>query len=173
MGHVNETTMKLIHWIWSEPALAEFLRDIAHGNEFDYGDTELGSWISDLVFPEDRNGMAWEALVTNGVDIDRVNMLHADLTEGRDRLDWLDEMNTELIRTALVGSDDGGPHVYVHATVKGFHPNNRYRVHSPDTVYESGWMAASGAWGLAEPDRQVCPEPIGSPCSCKVVQRGR
>lgn len=171
MRNVNETTMKLIHWIWSEPALAEFLREIAHGDEFEYGDTELGAWISGLVLPEERNGMAWEALVTNGVDVDRVNMLHADLTEGRDRLAWLDEMDTELVRAALVG-DEAEPYIYVHATVKGFQPNNRYRIHDADTVYESGWMSASGAWGLAEPDRQVCPEPIDAPCSCKVVQRG-
>jgi hypothetical protein len=172
MRYVNQTTIKLIHWVWSEPALAEFLREIAHGDEFGYGDTELGAWISDLVSPENRNGMAWETLASNGVDIDRVNMLHADLAEDRDRLAWLDEMNTELIRCALVG-DVTEPYIYVHATVKGFHPNNRYRVHDPDTVYESGWTSASGAWGLAESDRQVCPEPIGSPCTCKVVQRGR
>lgn len=164
--------MKLIHWIWSEPKLADFLREVAHGDEFEYGDLELGNWISDLISP-DRSGIAWDFLVSKGVHVDRIDALYADLTEGRDRLAWLDEMDSELIRTALVGSDEGGPHIYVHATVKGFHPKNRYRVHSADTVYETGWTSASGAWSLAEPDRQICPEPIDRPCSCKVVQRDR
>jgi hypothetical protein len=171
MRYVNETTIKLIHWIWSEPALAEFLREIANGDEFKYGDQELGSWISDLL-DNTRSQHADAVLADKGADLRVARTLRRELTEGRDRLAWLDEMNTELIRCALVG-DITEPHVYVHATVKGFDPNNRYRVHSPDTVYESGWTSASGAWGLAEPDRQVCPEPIGSPCSCKVVQRGR
>lgn len=181
---MNETTMKLIHWIWSEPELASFLREIAKGEPvpphdeiYEYGDEQLACWISDLVFPEGRSRgiLAWERMVSRGASNAKVDALYEELTAGRKtpagRLEWLSEMNTELIRTALVGSDAGGPHIYVHATVKGFHPNNRYRVHSPNTVYESGWTSGSGAWTLAEPDRQVCPEPITSPCSCKVEQR--
>ncbi|MFE0472640.1 hypothetical protein ACFW2V_13595 [Streptomyces sp. NPDC058947] len=169
---MNETTAKLINWIWSEPDLAEFLREIANGDEFEYGDTELGAWISDLL-DNTHSQHADIVLANKGADLRAARKLRRELTEGRDRLEWLDEMDAELIRTALVGSDDGGPHIYVHATVKGFNPNNRYRVHSPDTVYEIGWTSASGAWGLAEPDRQVCPESIDQPCSCTVVQRDR
>jgi hypothetical protein len=63
--------------------------------------------------------------------------------------------------------------VYVHATVKGFHPRNRYRVEDEWSVYEPGWSSASGLWGLPAADRQVCPVPIGERCSCVVVQRER
>lgn len=63
--------------------------------------------------------------------------------------------------------------VYVHATVTGFHPRNRYRVVDAQTVAEPGWTSASGLWGLAEEDRQVCPVPIGECCACAVMQRGR
>lgn len=172
---MNETTVKLIHWIWGEPALADFLREIARGDEFEYGDNELGDWIASFVFPENRSReiLAWERI---GGSETRVSELYEKLTAGRKspagRLEWLDEMDTELIRNALIG-DGVKPYIYVHATVKGFHPNNRYRVHDRHTVYEPGWTSASGAWGLAEPDRQVCPEPIDRPCSCVVDQRER
>lgn len=63
--------------------------------------------------------------------------------------------------------------VYVHATVKGFHPNNVYRVVDASTVAERGWTSASGMWGLAEADRQVCPNPDAVPCGCVVVQHDR
>lgn len=63
--------------------------------------------------------------------------------------------------------------VYVHATVKGYHPNNRYRVVDSHTVAEPGWSSGAGMWGLAENDRQVCPTPIGERCACLVVQRER
>jgi hypothetical protein len=61
--------------------------------------------------------------------------------------------------------------VYVHATVTGFHPRNRYRVVDAHTVAEQGWTSAAGMWGLPEADRQVCPVPISAPCDCQVVQR--
>lgn len=61
--------------------------------------------------------------------------------------------------------------VYVHATVRGFHPNNRYRVVDAHTVAERGWTSAAGMWGLPEADRQVCPRPDVADCGCVVVQR--
>lgn len=63
--------------------------------------------------------------------------------------------------------------VYVHATVRGFHPRNRYRVVDERTVAEPGWYSASGMWGLPVADRQVCPVPIGERCACVVLQRER
>jgi hypothetical protein len=63
--------------------------------------------------------------------------------------------------------------VYVHATIRGYHPNNRYRVVDEHTVAERGWYTASGMWALSESDRQVCPAPFSSPCGCVVTQRDR
>lgn len=176
---MNETTIKLIHWIWGEPKLADFLREIAKGEVdpvdgtwYEYGDNELAAWISDFVFPEDRSrsSLAWETLVSKGVSTDRVDLLYADLTEGRrtpqGRLEWLNEMDPELIRAALVG-DETEPYIYVHATIKGFHPKSRYRVQDKYGVYETRF------WALDEMNRQICPEPIDRPCSCEVKQHGR
>lgn len=178
---MNETTMRIIHWIWGEPKLADFLRGIAEGEKipphdeaFEYGDEQLACWISDFVFPEDRSRgiRAW-------IDIDgdeaRVTELYEALTKGRKtpagRLKWLDEMDIGLIRDALLGAD-GMSEIYVHATTGRYNVRNRYLVRDSGTVAESGWTSASGMWGLAEKDRQICPEPIGNPCGCTVVKRG-
>lgn len=178
---MHETTVKIINWIWGEPKLADFLREIAagepvppHGEVYEYGDHELANWISDFVFPEDRSRgiRAWEQI--DGSE-ERVRALYEELTEGRKtpagRLQWLDEMEVHLIRDALLGHK-GDSEIYVHATAGRFHPNNIYRVHDSGTVYEMGWTSASGAWNLPETDRQVCPNPKGIPCGCTVVRRG-
>lgn len=175
---MNETTVKIIHWIWGEPKLADFMRGIARGEKipphdevFEYGDHQLVCWISDFVFPEDRSRgiKAWGDL---GGDEARVAELYESLTEGRKtpagRLEWLSELEPELVRDALLGHE-GDSDVYVHATSGRYAPANRYRVHNAGTVYESGWRTSPGDWGLAEADRQICPEPIGSPCSCVVI----
>lgn len=190
---MHATTIKIIHWIWSEPKLADFMREIAagekippHGEEFDYGDQRLAAWASDFIFPEDRlrgikaweritgrsEGSAWDRAA--GADSEaRVTALYENLTEGRKtpygRMAWMGEVNWNQVRDALLGHE-GDSDIYVHATAGRFHPANRYRVHDKGTVYESGWTAPSGAWGLPESDRQVCPVPIGETCSC-VVQR--
>lgn len=169
---VNETTMKLIHWIWSEPGLANFLRGVAKGDpdsdEFEYGDTQLGMWLSDLL---DGSAVADAHLSRLTVNLHAARELARELSNRDDPFEWLSEMDPERIRNALLGHEGGGEPVYVHATVEGFHPRNRFRVHNESTVYEPGWTSASGAWGLVEEDRQLCPEPIGAPCSCTVVQR--
>jgi len=178
---MNNTTIRIIHWIWGEPKLADFMREIAggekippHNEVFEYGDTALAEWVSDFVFPEDRSRgiRAWENI--DGSEA-RVTELYEALTEGRKtpsgRLEWLDEAEWDLIRDALLGVD-GESEIYVHATTGRYHPRNRYRVRDSGTVAEPGWTSASGMWGLAEQDRQVCPEPIGSPCSCEVATRG-
>jgi len=178
---MNETTIRIIHWIWGEPRLADFLRGIAEGEKipphdevFEYGDDQLACWISDLVFPEDRS-RGIKAWIDLGGSDERADTLYETLTEGRKtpagRLKWLDEMDIGLIRDALLGHK-GGSDIYVHSLVKPYHPNNIYRVHDFGTVHERGWTSASGAWGLAEKDRQVCPNPTVSPCGCTVVQRG-
>lgn len=180
---LNETTIKVIHWIWGEPKLADFLREIAAGKKipphdeiFEYGDDALACWISDFVFPEDRSRgiLAWSRIA--GRDSERrVKELYEELTEGRKtpagRREWLDEMQIDRVRDALLGAD-GMSEIYVHATTGRYHLNNRYLVRDSDTVAESGWTASSGMWGLAEKDRQVCPLPIGEKCSCEVAIRG-
>ena len=174
---MNATTIKVIHWIWSEPKLADFLRGVAFGDDFGWGDDQLAEWVCVFVFPEDRSrgSSAWELNNVEGSEA-RAVALYEALTEGRKspagRLEWVDETEWELVRDALIGAS-GETSVYVHSTRTGFHPNNRYRVHDKKTVYESGWTAPAGAWGIDEPDRQVCPEPIGERCSCMVVQRER
>lgn len=191
---MNKTTIEIIHWIWGEPKLADFMREIAagenippHDEVFEYGDEHLASWIGDFVMPEDRSRgiKAWERITGDAARAPwnkasgetsegRVTALYEKLTEGRKtpygRLEWLGELEPELIRDALLGHE-GTSDIYVHATAGRYAPANRYRVHDAGTVYESGWTAPAGAWGLPEADRQVCPEPIGSPCSCTVVQR--
>lgn len=179
---INDTTVRVIHWIWGEPRLADFLREIAngekippHGETFDYGDDQLACWITDFVFPEDRmRGIAaWGKVAGPGSEA-RVRALYEKLTGGRKtpagRLEWISEMQTDLVRDALLGNK-GDSDIYVHPLVKPYHPNNTYRVHDSGTVYEWGWTAPSGAWGLAEKDRQICPEPVNGPCGCTVVQR--
>lgn len=179
---MNETTMRIIHWIWGEPKLSDFLRSIAegekippHNESYDYGDEALACWISDFVFPEDRS-RGIKAWIDLGGDEARVTELYESLTEGRKtpagRLQWLDEMQIDKVRDALLGADGEGE-IYVHSTTGRYHPNNRYLVRDSDTVAESGWTASSGMWGLAERDRQVCPKPISQPCSCEVAIRGR
>lgn len=170
---VNETTMKLIHWIWSEPDLADFLRDVAEGDAAqdggEFGDRELSIWLSDLLGDE-RNGIWWDVITSRKVDLDRLNMLRAELTDDRGRLDWLDEMDAELIRNALLGQEGGGEPVYVHA-LQGLDPRDRYRVHSASAVRERSGAAADRLWYLPERNRQLCPEPIGAPCSCTVERK--
>lgn len=171
---MHRTTIEIIHWIWGEPELAEFLRSIAQGNEFDYGDGELAEVIASFIFPEDRERGIRAWLDVHG-DETRAQKLYEKLTEGRKtpagRLKWLEEMEIERVRDALLGAD-GMSEIYVHATTGRYSTRNRYLVRDSGTVAESGWTATSGMWGLAEKDRQVCPEPIGSPCSCEVVIRG-
>jgi hypothetical protein len=171
---MHGTTVKIIHWIWGEPDLADSLRGVADGDEFSYGDDELLEMISSFVFPEDRERgiRAWIEVHGNEA---RVRKLYEELTEGRKapagRLEWLSEAEPDLIRDALLGHR-GDSDIYVHSLIKPYHPNNMYRVHDFGTVYERGWTSASGAWGLAEKDRQVCTNPTVSPCGCTVVQRG-
>lgn len=177
---MNETTARVIHWIWGEPELADFLREIAagrkippHDETFEYGDDDLAAWVSDLVFPEDRSRgiKAWLDL---GGNEDRVTELYEKLTEGRKtpsgRLEWLDETDWELVRNALLGHK-GTSDIYVHATAGSFHPKNTYRVHDSGTVYERGWRDPSGAWGLPEINRQVCLRPTDPQCGCTVIRR--
>lgn len=159
---MNTTTARLINWIWSEPDLADFLRGIANGDEFKYGDYELGCWVNDLVFLDGP-------LPVPGIDTERIHRLYAELIEGRDKLAWIDEMDVAQIRDALLGQ--GGGDIYVHATVARFHPANRYRVYDQYTVRESGPDQSRGAIELPEQDRQVCPEPIEAPCNCTVEQK--
>jgi hypothetical protein len=159
---MNETTAKLINWIWSEPKLADFLREIAKGDEFEYGDYDLGCWINDLVFLDGPPPVP-------GIDAERIHRLYAELTEGRDKLAWIDEMDVAQIRDALLGQ--GGGDTYVHALTIDFHPGNRYRVYDKNSVFEAGWTGGSGLRNLPEQDRQVCPEPIGTPCNCTVEQK--
>jgi hypothetical protein len=165
--------MKIIHWIWGEPELADFLRGIAEGDDFEYGDNELLEMVSSFVFPEDRE-LGIRAWIDVHGNEDRVQKLYEELTEGRKtpagRLEWLSEAEPDLIRNALLGHE-GDSEIYVHATAGRFHPNNVYRVHDSGTVYEMGWTAASGAWNLPETDRQVCPNPTAAPCGCTVVRR--
>lgn len=177
---MNETTARIIHWIWGEPKLADFMREIAQGEKipphdeiFEYGDNALIEWISDFVFPEDRSRgiLAWGRI---GGSEARVSALYEELTEGRKtptgRTEWLEEVDVELVRDALLGHE-GASDIYVHATTGRFHPNNTYRVHDSGTVYERGWTSASGAWGLPEADRQVCLRPTDPQCGCAVVRR--
>ncbi len=187
---MHKTTIRVIHWIWSEPKLADFFREIArgekippHGEIFEYGDEQLAAWISDFVFPEDRSRgiLAWRQITEQDGPFGkvaspaeaRVSDLYEELTEGRKtpagRLEWLDELEPELVRDALLGHE-GVSQIYVHATAGRFAPSNRYRVHDSGAVYELGWTAPSGRWGLAEADRQICPELVSGPCSC-VVKR--
>lgn len=174
---MHKTTARLIDWIWSEPELADFLREIAKGEPtppdgeiFEYGDHQLGLWIADLVDPWGRNSLAGDVLVRHGVNLARLGRLHDDLIEGRDPNTWLDEVEDHLIRDALLGQDGGGD-IYVHATVKGFPPESRYQVHSPVEVYESGSGVMSDILPLPERDRQVCPVPITTTCNCTVEQK--
>jgi hypothetical protein len=189
---MHRTTVKVIHWIWSEPKLADFFRGIAegekippHGEAFEYGDEQLAAWISDFVFPEDRSRgiLAWRQIteqdgpfgkVASPAAEARVSALYEELTEGRKtpagRLEWLAELEPELVRDALLGHE-GDSDIYVHATRGRYAPANRYRVHDAGTVFEPGWRTPPGNWGLPEADRQVCPEPIGPPCSCAVIRK--
>lgn len=172
---MHNTTIEIIHWIWGEPELADFLRKIARGDECEYGDGEMMSLISSFVFPEDRERGIKVWLGIHG-DENRAQVLYEKLTEGRKtpagRLEWLSEAEPELIRDALLGHE-GDSLIYVHPTAGLMGSVNRYRVHDKGTVYEPGWTAPSGAWGLPEGNRQVCPAPIGEGCSCVVVRNGR
>jgi hypothetical protein len=170
---MHATTMKIIHWIWGEPELADFLREIAEGDDFAYGDDKLLEMISSFVFPEDRERGIRAWIDVHGNE-DRVQKLYEELTEGRKtpagRLEWLSEAEPDLIRDALLGKD-GDSDIYVHATAGHFHPNNRYRVDGKYGVYEMGWTSAAGFWSLAERDRQICPNPTATPCGCTVVRQ--
>jgi hypothetical protein len=179
---MNETTIKVIHWIWGEPKLADFMRKIAvgdkippHSETFEYGDNALAEWISDFVFPEDRS-RGVKAWIDLGGDEARVTELYEALTEGRKtpsgRMEWLGEMDAGLIRDALLGHE-GDSDIYVHVKIQGFAPGNRYRVHSKFGVYEAGFRGGTGFWTIAEADRQVCPRKIGERCACEVEQRER
>jgi hypothetical protein len=176
---VNTTTRKIIHWIWAQPALATRIREICTRGPFDcdgvkYLKTEhaLGCWISDFVHPEDRRkpGVEWGHLVRHGVSEDWADALHAELTEGRapgDEALWLAEMDESMIYKALMGGEHSG--VFVHATVKGIDPANRYEVTGATTVRRANSDDPSGIL-LTESERQLCPEPIDRPCSCEVEQ---
>lgn len=179
---MNKTTIALIHWIWGEAKLADFMREVTkgesvppHGEIFDHGDEQLAAWISDFVFPEDRSrgSLALGKVIQYNSDA-RARDLYEALTEGRKdpagRLAWLDEMEVDLIRDALLGYE-GDSDIYVHSARTGFAPGNRYRVHDRFTVFEPGWTCSPGDWGLSEPDRQVCPVPIGTQCECAVEQQ--
>jgi len=98
---MNKTTKTIADWLASEKGLTEFLREIAEGDEFEYGDTELGVWISDLLGGE-RNGIWWDVVTSRGVDVARLTAVRDGLTEGRDRFAWLDEMDSAQIRQALL-----------------------------------------------------------------------
>lgn len=178
---MNETTIRIIHWIWGEPKLADFMRGIAEGEKvpphhetFEYGDNALAEWICDFIFPESRSRgiLAWGNI---GGSEARVTELYEALTKGRKtpagRNEWIDEMEIEQIRDALLGADGEGE-IYVHSTTGRYNPRNRYLVRDFDTVAEPGWTETSGMWGLAEADRQICPVPIKEVCACEVVIRG-
>lgn len=172
---MHATTIKVIHWIWGEPELADLLRHQVDGDEFEWGGDEVVAMIASFVFPEDRERGIRAWIDAHGNE-DRVQALYESLTEGRKtpagRLEWLSELDLDAVCKALqpIERDSG---IYVHATVKGYAPGNRYRVHNQFGVYEAGWFSGSGFWTLAEPDRQICPVPIGETCSCEVVQRER
>lgn len=55
--------------------------------------------------------------------------------------------------------------MYVHSLIKGFHPNNVYRVVSATQV-----RSGPSFYYLAETERVECPG-SGSPCACAVVQK--
>lgn len=168
---MHMTTKKIIDWIWSEPGLSDFLREIADGEETIYGDVQLASWLCDLL-GDQRNGIWWQFATNKNVDIARVDNLRDELSRGKDRSRWLEEMEIPLIRNGLLGTKGNGP-IYAHSLVRPFHPNNRYQVINSTEVREIGSTSAIGIWGLAEKDRAVCPESIGERCSCGAAQSKR
>lgn len=109
---MNDTTKKITDWIQSEPELAAFLRDIARGEPvppdgeiYEYGDQQLGCWIADLL-DDLRNGAWWDVVAGNHVSVTRIDALREELAQGRGRFDYLDEMDVEQIRRALLPEDD-------------------------------------------------------------------
>jgi hypothetical protein len=171
---MNETTIKVIHWIWGEPELANLLREAAKGDEFEWGDDEVMALIASFVFPEDRSRGIRAWIDIHGQE-DRVQALYESLTRGRKtpagRLEWLGELDRDAVCKALLPLERNSG-IYVHATLKGYAPGNRYRVHNQFGVYEAGSYNTAAFWILAEPDRQICPMPIGERCTCTVVQHG-
>ena len=69
---MHATTMKIIHWIWGEPKLADFLRKIAEGDDFEYGDDELLEMISSFVFPENRERGIRAWIDIHGNEVERI-----------------------------------------------------------------------------------------------------
>lgn len=173
MSGVNKVELKIIDWLKVERGrdskVWPFLWDVAQGDESEWGDDQLGACLSDLL-----NGSASAELLLEdlGADLGVTYDLIREL-EGPDQVtDWLADLDAMVIRVLLMQihrNDD----LYVHSLVKGFHPKNRYRVDDESFVYEQGWTSASGRWGLAAADRQICDEPIGGPCSCRIEQRER
>lgn len=180
---MHDNTIKVIHWIWGEPKLADFLRKVAVGegtppyNEtYEWGDEQLAECVVEFVLPEGRSrgSRAWNYEI-NGNE-ERATALYEELTKGRKtplgRLEWIGEIEWNVVRDALLGDESDTP-LYVHSTIKDYHPNNRYRVSNKFSVYEMGWSSPSGLWGLTEQNRQVCPRPDLRKCGCTVVQYGR
>lgn len=179
MDPMNETTRRLIHWIWRDPKLADFMRQIItqnspvrDGEDYEFTDLQTGCHLADLVAAGPERDAVWCSIVEeSGLDTEALESVLKAFTTGRDPDDWLDEMQADWIRVALTGGRNTG--IYVHVRIKGFHPRNRYRVHDRFGVYESGWFSGSGFWTIGESDRQICLEPIGATCSCMVAQRER
>jgi hypothetical protein len=173
---VNATELKIIDWLKGERErgsdLWAFLRGIAEGDEFEYGDHELGNCLADLL-DSDHNMHADVVLADTGADLRAARELRRELAESQDDpAGWLEELDAMAVRVFLMQVNPNDD-LYVHSLVKGYHPNNRYRVADAYGVYEPGFTSATGYWGLSARDRQICDEPIGKPCSCRIEQRER
>lgn len=173
MSGANSTELALANWLASERQRTEsrvwaFARDLAEGDESGYGDQQLERWIAGLLNGSASAELRLEEL---GADIDAARDLIRRLEVGTDTTEWLDDLNPTVLRIFLFQIN--GPDLYAHSLVKGHDPKARYRVNSPLTVQEPGPHNAVSSFGLRSSERQLCDQPIGEPCSCRVEQRER
>lgn len=169
MSGGNAVELRIIEWLKMERGRGSrvwpALRETAQGPQ---GAARLGDRLSSLL---DGSALAQIHLHELRADQERARAAARELRGDGEPLAWLDELDPEVIRVFLSGVN--GDALYVHARVRPFHPNNRYRVDDEHTVFEVGWTAGAGAWGLAARERQVCPESIRQPCACRIRQAER
>lgn len=85
MAGAQWATHHVAVWLENDRPLAEEAKKIASGDEFEYGDTELSVWVSDLLYdPAGRQHIA-----DVGADLNAARNVRESFTqEDFDGIDW-------------------------------------------------------------------------------------